>query len=74
MRILNGRVRVLLLLSLLATWTAVLQAQGPAIGRPTINSVDPPDWFVQLPSPMLLVHGSGLGQAKFSIRGTAVKL
>ncbi len=28
--------------------------------QPTIDKVDPPDWFATLPSPMLLLHGTGL--------------
>ena len=36
-------------------------AQGP-----TIDKVDPPNWFAAMPSPMLLVHGTGLAGATFS--------
>lgn len=42
--------------------------------KPIVLSVDPPDWFVQLPDPMLLVHGSGLRGADFSVEGSGVSL
>ncbi len=41
---------------------------------PAIDKIDPPDWFVELPSPMLLVHGAGLAQAQFSVRARGVTL
>ncbi len=37
-----------------------------ATEKPTIDKIDPPNWFVSLPSPMLLIHGKGLGNASFS--------
>jgi glycosidase len=37
--------------------------------QPTINKVDPPNWWVQMPSPMLLVRGENLSGATFSARG-----
>jgi neopullulanase len=42
--------------------------------KPAINKIDPPDWFVSLPAPMLLVHGSGLAQAHFSLSADGVTL
>ena len=42
--------------------------------KPEIQSIDPPDWFVQLPEPMLLVHGRGLCGARFDVKGTGVHL
>lgn len=61
--------RSLFLLLLAASWPALLSAE-----KPVIASIDPPEWFVQLPEPMLLLHGSGLGEARFSVLATGVAL
>jgi glycosidase len=45
-------------------------AQNP----PVITSIDPPDWYVQLPSPMLLVHGTGLDHAAFTLQARGVRI
>src|ERR1700719_703037 len=39
-----------------------------------VDKVDPPDWWVDLPSPMLLLHGTHLRGARIGIRGNGVKL
>lgn len=44
------------------------------IGKPRIDKIDPPGWWAQFPSPMLLVHGEGLRDAKFSVTGSGVTL
>jgi hypothetical protein len=41
---------------------------------PIIDKIDPPDWWVSLPSPMLLVHGKNLDGAKFSVTGQGAAL
>ncbi len=41
---------------------------------PCVDKVDPPNWWIGLPSPMLLLHGSGLKGARFSISGKAVTI
>ncbi len=41
---------------------------------PVIDSIDPPDWYVRLPEPMLLLHGRGFEHARFSVRGHGVRL
>ncbi|HEY4011688.1 MAG TPA: alpha-amylase family glycosyl hydrolase [Acidobacteriaceae bacterium] len=33
----------------------------------SIAKIDPPNWWVEMPAPMLLVRGEGLGGAKFSL-------
>jgi glycosidase len=53
---------------------AVLTAAQLVAEKPAIDKIDPPNWFVELPSPMLLVHGSGLAQAEFSVRAHGVTL
>lgn len=45
-----------------------------ALASPCIDQVDPPNWWVGLPSPMLLLHGSHLTAAKFSISGSGLTL
>lgn len=42
--------------------------------KPRIDKIDPPGWWAQFPSPMLLVHGEGFRHAKFSISGSGVTL
>ncbi|ADW67288.1 alpha-amylase family glycosyl hydrolase [Granulicella tundricola] len=37
-----------------------------AAQQPHIDKVDPPNWFAALPSPMLLIHGTGLSGATFT--------
>ena len=41
---------------------------------PHINRIDPPGWWAQMPSPMLLVNGNHLEGAHFSVRGKGVTL
>jgi glycosidase len=59
--------RTIGLLLLAASAAVQLLAQ-----KPTIDNIDPPDWFVQLPDPMLLIHGSGLAQATFSVHSKGI--
>lgn len=57
-----------LILGALGAWTACV-AQAPRIDK-----IDPPGWWSELPSPMLLVHGESLDHAKFSVSGSDVAL
>jgi glycosidase len=61
--------RSLFLLFFIASAVAQLSAE-----KPVIDNIDPPDWFVQLPEPMLLIHGSGLAHAHFSLNSQDVVL
>lgn len=45
-----------------------------AASAPCVDKVDPPNWFSNLPSPMLLLHGTGLTGAHFSVTGHGVTL
>lgn len=50
----------------------LLQMSAAALGqaaeqRISIQKIDPPNWWVQMPAPMLLVRGEGLSGAKFSL-------
>lgn len=53
----------------LACAAAFCSAQAP-----TIDKIDPPNWWAAMPSPMLLVHGSGLAHAQFAVQGSGVTL
>ena len=39
--------------------------------RPAITEISPPNWFAAMPSPMLLIQGTGLHGATFSVAGSA---
>ncbi len=45
------------------------QAQGPSISR-----IDPPNWFASMPSPMLLLRGTGLRDAAFTVSDSAISV
>ena len=47
---------------------SVVAASGQVADQKlAIQKIDPPNWWVQLPAPMLLLHGEGLKGAKFSV-------
>ena len=81
-----GRPIVLVVSLLLLTGTALAgMGQGregaatPCVltesaGTPCIDKIDPPGWWVGLPSPMLLVHGARLNGAKFTVSGENVSI
>jgi glycosidase len=67
--------RLWMIVCLIASQIVPLAAAAqPQPARPVIDSIDPPDWFVTLPEPMLLVHGSGLDGAHITISGQGVSL
>ena len=45
------------------------QAEGPIISR-----IDPPNWWIGLPNPMVLLTGKNLEQAKVSINAPGVRI
>jgi glycosidase len=65
----------LVLSLLLAAGCMIGQAQTPADCRPgeapslapRVCKVDPPNWWPQMPAPMLLVYGDGLANAQFGL-------
>lgn len=74
-----------LCLSLLASGAAACAApaSGPVLRpcadatittAPCVDKVDPPNWWIELPSPMLLLHGAHLDGAQFSISGTGLSV
>ncbi|MDE1162998.1 MAG: alpha-amylase family glycosyl hydrolase [Acidobacteriaceae bacterium] len=58
----------LLALACLLTGSAVMSAQVK------IDKVDPPNWWAQMPKPMLLVHGEGLKTATFSLSDKSLRV
>jgi neopullulanase len=56
-----------LYLALLGAGVLHAQTQSPASAEPlTVNKIDPPNWYRGLPSPMLLLRGTGLTGARFT--------
>jgi glycosidase len=41
---------------------------------PCVDKIDPPDWWVGLPSPMLLLHGANLRNVRLGVQGKGVSL
>src|ERR1700759_5087523 len=68
-RVLRGLVSVVVLLGISAS--AFGQA---AEGKISIQKIDPPNWWVEMPAPMLLVHGEGLSGARFSRSDPALRI
>lgn len=58
-----------LVVSLLSSVCLYAQSSSPHITK-----IDPPNWWPELPSPMLLVHGENLDGAKFSVTGNGVSI
>lgn len=40
--------------------------------RPVINKIDPPNWWSEMPDPMLLLHGENFQQTRFTVQGKNV--
>lgn len=40
----------------------------------SIQKIDPPNWWVEMPGPMLLVRGEGLSGAKFTLSDTGLSI
>ena len=82
LRTLAGRLLCLaaLMLVIAAPMAAPSQEQLPRCQSdsdgtaPCIDKIDPPNWWVGLPSPMLLLHGDHLADAKFRVSGDGVSL
>ena len=43
-------------------------------GAPCVYQVDPPNWWTDMPSPMLLLYGRNLRDAKITVRGVDVSV
>lgn len=41
---------------------------------PCVDKVDPPEWWTNMPSPMLLLHGRNLTAARITLRGAGVSV
>jgi neopullulanase len=73
MKALAGFLCTLLLAALSSLAGASTTHQDP-VGKPRIDKIDPPGWWLHFPSPMLLLHGEGLREARFSVTGSHVAL
>jgi glycosidase len=51
-----------------------LPAPAQTSAAPVISRIDPPNWWVALPDPMLLVYGQNLGDARFTVLGHRVRI
>ncbi len=63
-------------MKLLLAWLCLLPF---AFGQGThadlrIDKIDPPNWWVQMPAPMLLLHGQGLAEARFALSDPALRI
>ena len=61
-----------MILCRLVAFAFLLQISAVGFGQTTerkiaIQKIDPPNWWVEMPAPMLLVRGEGLSGAKFSL-------
>lgn len=53
---------------------AVFLSSSAFSQQPEIEKVDPPNWYIGLPSPMLLVKGENLQSAKVSVNFSGVRV
>ncbi len=58
----------------LALAACVLCATAASPQAPRITSIDPPNWWIDMPAPMLLLHGEHLNNAALSVRGRGVRV
>lgn len=49
-------------------------AATPEGGSPCVYQVDPPNWWTDMPSPMLLLYGRNLRDSKISVHGSDVRV
>lgn len=61
-----------LLAGVLFVQVSAVLAVAQADGRISIQRIDPPNWWVEMFAPMLLVRGEGLNGAKFSLSDSEV--
>ncbi len=69
----SSRARVLLVLLLLASFSALAQASDPQ-GAPIIDSIEPPGWWANMPAALLLIRGEHLESSTFSIVGASLRI
>ena len=54
-------------------WSGAYAADQRA-GKPVITKVDPPNWWLNLPNPMLLLHGANLQGASVTVQPRSVSV
>ena len=60
------------LITVLLSLDFELKAQP--VSSPVIDRIDPPNWWPDLPDPMLLLYGRNLNEAKFAVNGRGVRI
>jgi glycosidase len=63
-----------ILMATLSSLAGASTTQQFLSGKPRIGKIDPPGWWAEFPSPLLLVHGEGFQEARFSVAGSEVAL
>jgi neopullulanase len=64
-----------LYLALLGADILQAQTQSPTSAEPlTVNKIDPPNWYSGLPSPMLLLRGTGLAGGRFTFSDHSLRV
>jgi glycosidase len=70
--------RGVLALAIVSQLAPAMAARPPARAyeeqAPVILKIDPPNWWAQMPAPMLLVRGEGLRRATFSLSDRALRI
>jgi glycosidase len=64
----------LLFASLSVTCWSSAYAADQRAGKPVITKVDPPNWWLNLPNPMLLLHGANLQGASVTVQPRSVSV
>ncbi|HEX3436186.1 MAG TPA: alpha-amylase family glycosyl hydrolase [Pseudacidobacterium sp.] len=76
--LLLNRVVANLVVFWIACGCAVAQSAASCSTRqataPCVDRIDPPNWWANMPSPMLLLHGNHLNNAHFLVRGKNVDI
>jgi len=61
--------RIVLLLLLFCSAVSLAQTSAPVIAK-----IDPPNWWINMPAPMLLVQGENFTNATFTLTGAPVRI
>ena len=54
--------------------SVVAAVAQPTEPRVAIQKIDPPNWWIEMPAPMLLVRGEGLSGARFSLSDPGLRI
>ncbi|MBB6145110.1 glycosidase [Silvibacterium bohemicum] len=59
---------------LFALVLSISSIAGAQSSTPVVDKIDPPNWWVNMPSPMLLLHGDHLNDAKVTVHGPGISI